>query len=79
MVIVKNLSYGSEGRILIYPFSLSLDDGSVTGVVGKSGAGKSLMLKLLAGETGGYDGAIEINGRELSAIPARERHKLLSY
>lgn len=73
MVEVINLSYSHGYREIIHPFNITLEDGSLTGFVGRSGCGKTLLLKILSGETGKYRGQIMINGRELSTYSTKER------
>ena len=51
MIEVKNLSfsYGKKKQNVFHDFSLTLDKGSVYGLLGKNGTGKSTLLYLLTG------------------------------
>ena len=55
-----------------YTHILALDDvsvsfagGSITGVIGPNGGGKSSLIKAIAGEVGDYDGEIRVDGMPL--------------
>lgn len=51
MIEVKNLSfsYGKRKQKVFDDFSLALDKGSVYGLLGKNGTGKSTLLYLMTG------------------------------
>ena len=51
MIEVKNLSfsYGKRKQKVFNDFSLTLDKGSVYGLLGKNGTGKSTLLYLMTG------------------------------
>ncbi|MBT2527730.1 ABC transporter ATP-binding protein [Streptomyces sp. ISL-99] len=54
----------------------SIDPGEVVAVMGPSGSGKSTLLHCLAGIVTPDSGTITYDGRELSAMPDRERSAL---
>lgn len=65
MIEVKNLSFGYTKRKLLYKnLNLSLDAGSIYGLLGKNGAGKSTLLKNFIGLLFPKEGEISINGFE---------------
>src|SRR6185437_7101022 len=65
MIHIHNLSFGyTKGKMLYDNLSLSLAVGSIYGLFGKNGAGKSTFLKTLAGQLFPTDGKISINGFE---------------
>jgi len=65
MIHIHNLSFGyTKGKMLYDNLSLSLAVGSIYGLLGKNGAGKSTFLKTLAGQLFPTDGKISINGFE---------------
>lgn len=59
MIEIKNLKKNFGSLIVYDGFSLTLNDGEITAVMGDSGSGKTTLLNILAGLTH-YDG--EING-----------------
>jgi ABC-2 type transport system ATP-binding protein len=65
MLQVTNLSFGyRKNRLLYKDLTLSLETGSIYGLLGKNGAGKSTLLKNLTGLLFPKNGSISINGYE---------------
>ncbi len=64
MLTVKNLtySYGKHKRPVLENFSLSLEKGTVCGLLGRNGAGKSTLLYLITGLLKPKCGTIDYNG-----------------
>ena len=58
---------------VVEEFDLTVDDGELVALVGGSGSGKSTILRLLAGLESVTTGTIRIDGRDITALPARER------
>ena len=70
-------SYGT--RWVIKDVTLSARAGEITAIVGPNGAGKSTILKVASGFLRPGKGSSRLLGRDVSAIPARERGRLLTY
>ncbi len=65
MIEVQNLTFGySRKRLLFMDLNLRLEKGHIYGLLGKNGAGKTSLLKCLAGLTYPKSGSIQINGYE---------------
>jgi ABC-2 type transport system ATP-binding protein len=63
MIEFRNLSFGYTSKKLLYKdLSLTIEGGSVYGLLGKNGAGKSTLLKNMAGTLFPVDGEILIDG-----------------
>ncbi|MEP6466286.1 MAG: ATP-binding cassette domain-containing protein, partial [Parafilimonas sp.] len=63
MIEVQNLSFGYKKKKLLYKnLTLSLQAGSICGLLGKNGAGKSTLLKNFIGLLFPTKGNILING-----------------
>ncbi len=63
-----------HGRVpAVHDVSLSLDAGQIVAVVGANGAGKSTVLRALAGLNRIDAGAIELDGRRIDGLRADER------
>jgi ABC-2 type transport system ATP-binding protein len=63
MITIQNLSFGYNRKKLLYKnLTLTLQAGSIYGLLGKNGAGKSTLLKNLIGLLFPTDGSILING-----------------
>ncbi len=71
MVIVDNLVKNYSGFSL--NISLEIPDGTVTGIVGKNGAGKSTTIKAILGLIKPDGGHITINGTETSKFTAAQK------
>ncbi len=59
--------------------SLELHPGQWAAIVGPNGAGKSTLLSLLAGLRAPDAGRVLLQGRDLAALPARERARSLAW
>lgn len=46
---LKNISKSFDGKAVLKDFSLTIDDGKITAVMGESGSGKTTLLNLIAG------------------------------
>ena len=46
---LKNISKSFDGKAVLKDFSLTIDDGEITAVMGESGSGKTTLLNLIAG------------------------------
>jgi sulfate-transporting ATPase len=60
VVDVKNLTKGFGDRTLINDLSLSLPKGSIVGIIGGNGAGKTTFLRMLVGQEQPDSGSIEL-------------------
>lgn len=60
---VRNLAVEVAGRALLEDLTLSLRAGDKVGVVGRNGAGKTSLLKVLAGEREPVAGKVVVRGR----------------
>ncbi len=62
MIEIKNLSFGYNRKKLLYKnLTLSLEAGSIYGLLGKNGAGKSTLLKNIIGLLFPTGGSIAVN------------------
>lgn len=57
--------YGREEADVLRGLSLAVPDAAVTALIGANGAGKSTVLKMLAGLVRPYQGVVEVLGRRL--------------
>jgi branched-chain amino acid transport system ATP-binding protein len=64
----------SYGRVqALQDFSLQLPAGGLVAVLGANGAGKSSLLKVLAGTERAASGRIRFEGRDITHLPTRDR------
>ena len=68
--------YPNTDRYILQGLSFSISAGFHYAFVGKNGAGKSTVIKLLVGLYRDYEGEIMIDGKELREYPVEELRKL---
>ena len=73
MIEVKNISYSFGKKKVLDNVSLTLNDGSVMGLVGINGAGKSTLLRLISGVYKPHEGEIYCDGDPVSTESARDK------
>lgn len=66
-------------RSVLEDVSFTAPAGAVTAVIGRNGAGKSTLAACVMGEKRDYRGRIAVDGRDVRAMPAGERARLLAY
>ena len=77
MLEVKNISLSYGGRKILQDVSLGLQEGKIISIVGKSGAGKTSLLKVLSGAVEPDSGEIYFEGKKVKGplsklIPGHE-------
>ena len=65
---------GDRGPWAVQDFSLDIADGELVVFVGPSGCGKSTTLRMLAGLDDVTFGKILIDGRDVTALPPKDRN-----
>jgi branched-chain amino acid transport system ATP-binding protein len=73
MLEIKNMSCGYGPFQAVGDLSLALQPGTITGLVGANGAGKSSTLMCIAGHVGLHGGQIWFEGADISSLPAHQR------
>jgi iron complex transport system ATP-binding protein len=62
----------TAGAFSLHDVSVTVERGSLTGLLGPNGCGKTTLLRLMAGVLGPGRGAVALNGRPLRDISRRE-------
>ncbi len=62
---INTFCYPNEKQPSLEKIDFAIDEGETLGIVGKTGAGKTTILKLLMREYDHYDGKIEFGGRSI--------------
>ncbi len=78
MLIAKNVSLYKK-RPILQDVSLTFSIGSISLLLGTSGAGKSSLLRCLAQLEADYEGEISFEGANLRQLPSGRRASCLSY
>lgn len=75
MVITHNLSlrYSRKESLILNDVSITFPAGRITVLLGKSGAGKTSLLRSIAGLEKPIHGSILIDGKDLSKMPCSQR------
>lgn len=79
MIVLDRLGAGYDGDMRIRGISAELIPGRMTGIVGPNGCGKSTLLKAVTGILRPMAGRIELDGRDLSRMPTRERARHIAF
>lgn len=72
---VQNLSVSYGAGPVVNQVSLDIDNGSVVGLLGANGAGKSSTLRAIAGLESS-EGTVHFDGQDISRTSSRERFQL---
>ena len=78
MIEVKNLSKSFADNIVLSDISFSITHGQIVAIVGKSGAGKSVLLKCLIGLIKPDVGTIYLNNKLINSMSFQQLQKIRS-
>jgi phospholipid/cholesterol/gamma-HCH transport system ATP-binding protein len=76
MIEVKNLNKSFNSHKVLNNLSLQVAKGTTLVVIGRSGCGKSVMLKHIMRILKPESGSIFVDGQDLFALPEKEMNKL---
>jgi iron complex transport system ATP-binding protein len=75
----RDIRFSYDGVEVIKGVNLSIGQGTIVGLLGANGVGKSTLLKVLTGILSTKHGEILYKGRELKYLPKREISKRIAY
>lgn len=78
MIDIKNLSLSMNNAIILDDISVTVNDGETVGIIGRSGSGKTLFLKTIAGLVPAGAGRVLFNGARLPRKSLSAR-RIVSY
>jgi branched-chain amino acid transport system ATP-binding protein len=73
MLKVEGLHVAIQSVVALRGLSLAVEDGTMVGLIGRNGAGKTTMLRSVMGHLTPTQGSITFNGQDLSALPPHAR------
>ena len=76
MLKLTNVIKRFGGLVATNDLSFTVERGQSVGLIGPNGAGKTTIFSLIMGEHRPNAGSIELNGREISALPTHQRIQL---
>ena len=76
MLEVKDLHVSIESVQVLRGLSLTLENGAMSGLVGRNGAGKTSFMRSLMGHLHPSSGSIVFNGEDLTKLPPEARATL---
>lgn len=78
MIELIGLSSKSGNKDLLHPISVTLHTGGITGISGRTGSGKTILLKIISKIIDKYSGDVIINKRPLPSFSRRELLRIIS-
>jgi len=78
MISLHQVSFSYRKRGVLDGLSLDVGDGTVAAVLGPNGAGKSTLLDICLGWRRPSEGTVQISGKNLDEMSARERGRTVS-
>ena len=76
MLEIQSLSVSIASMQILREVSLEVPAGSMTGLIGRNGAGKTTVMKTVMGLLKPGRGAVRLEGRDLARVPTHERARL---
>ena len=73
MLKIKNLNFAYDKDLVLENFNLEVKEHEIVALKGKSGSGKSTILRLIAGLEKANSGEIYIDGKETSKVETNKR------
>jgi ABC-type bacteriocin/lantibiotic exporter with double-glycine peptidase domain len=80
-IIFKDVSfkYANSEKEVLKNFNFTINDGERVAIIGKSGAGKSTILKLIAGIINPSSGKVLFSGQDVSQIKTSELYRRIGF
>ena len=72
MIVVENLVKTFGGFHAVDGASLSIQEGSITGLIGPNGAGKTTLFNVIAGVLQPTSGRVKMDGEDITGLPPHE-------
>ena len=76
---LKHVSKTVSGQPYLYPMDLRLEPNQVTVLLGATQAGKTTLMRIMAGLDQPTEGQISVDGKDVTGLPVRERNVAMVY
>lgn len=77
-ITFENVDFGYDDKLILKDFSLKINDGEQITFIGRTGAGKSTIFRLLLGLYAPNNGEIKIGGKDVNKISESNRRKCIA-
>jgi iron complex transport system ATP-binding protein len=78
-LVATNLTLAYKRQAVVHNLSLAVSGGSVLGLIGPNGSGKTTVLRALVGLSRPRCGSVSLDGRDVSRIIAAERARQIGF
>ena len=78
MIDIKGLNFSCNKVKILNDINLAVNPGEVIGLIGKSGSGKTMLLKVIAGVLKGFTGSISIENMPLQSYSGKDISRKIS-
>jgi len=78
MLSVKNLDFSYNQNKVLDNISFSVEEGSFISILGPNGSGKSTLVNLISKVLRGYEGKIEVGGRDIKELDSKDIAKMVA-
>jgi phospholipid/cholesterol/gamma-HCH transport system ATP-binding protein len=79
MIQLIDLRKKFDGKLITKGVNLTIEDGTMTCIIGRSGEGKSILLKQIIGLIEPTSGQVLIDGQDTTKLSEHDRNKLLEH
>jgi len=79
MIRLKDITAGYKGIEIIKNINVFFEKGSITGIIGKNGCGKSTLIKTASGLIKPFSGDIMLDGESIYNIPEKKLAREISF
>ncbi len=76
MIEIKNVSKYFGNKQVLFDINTCFEEGKVNLIIGRSGSGKTVMMKCLVGLYSPEEGEVLYNGRDFHHLPVADQRKL---
>lgn len=75
-LVVRGLNAGYGDSTVLHNIDLTVEPGTICGILGRNGVGKTTLIQSLAGHLAVREGTVSIDGDEITRLPPHKRAAL---